>query len=316
MKTTYETLKELSDKDFPEDPRALTDFRAPLEPYGTWVDDGTYGTVWVPRADVVGSDFAPSGSYGSEYMKSKFITIDSLNHLSEKSKFKKELEQEYSPLDKNVKDLNMPLYVPPKQPFFSGSIDHKSAIAHKMSYDLQTNVPEVSSPKKEKAIPMKKTAKDHYKEAAKQAAYETAAEEIVSSIKAAGMLALQASHPNLDPKTLELLNNTYVEAFISLAIGEGMRHLPPHISENPHAIELGKRFTVQGMKQGVQPLLKIGKEMIAPMIEDVISRIPKDEVLPPKRTRVAPKKKIEVLEDSEIEVEFKESESEKHSSRL
>jgi hypothetical protein len=37
-----------------------------------------------------------AGSYGSEYMKSKFITIDSLNHLSEKSKFKKELEQEYS----------------------------------------------------------------------------------------------------------------------------------------------------------------------------------------------------------------------------
>jgi len=46
------------------DPRALTDFRAPLEPYGTWVDDGTYGTVWVPRADVVGSDFAPYVSNG------------------------------------------------------------------------------------------------------------------------------------------------------------------------------------------------------------------------------------------------------------
>lgn len=55
------------------DPRALTDFRAPLEPYGTWVDDGTYGTVWVPRAEVVGSDFAPyvsSGhwTYGDDYV--------------------------------------------------------------------------------------------------------------------------------------------------------------------------------------------------------------------------------------------------------
>jgi hypothetical protein len=49
------------------DPSALTDFQEPLQPYGTWVVDGTYGTVWVPDTTVVGSDFAPyqSGGYWS-----------------------------------------------------------------------------------------------------------------------------------------------------------------------------------------------------------------------------------------------------------
>src|ERR1700737_1481544 len=28
------------------DPAALSDFRQPLEPYGTWADDSQYGTVW------------------------------------------------------------------------------------------------------------------------------------------------------------------------------------------------------------------------------------------------------------------------------
>src|SRR5690606_34575895 len=28
-------------------PEALEDFQTPLEPYGTWVDDPTYGTIWV-----------------------------------------------------------------------------------------------------------------------------------------------------------------------------------------------------------------------------------------------------------------------------
>ncbi|MGH7281582.1 MAG: DUF6600 domain-containing protein [Polyangiaceae bacterium] len=41
------------------DPSALTDFRSTLDPYGTWVDDDTYGTVWVPSSSVVGSDFQP-----------------------------------------------------------------------------------------------------------------------------------------------------------------------------------------------------------------------------------------------------------------
>ncbi len=42
-----------------DDPAALTDFRAPLEPYGSWVEDPTYGTVWVPSPDVVGDNFTP-----------------------------------------------------------------------------------------------------------------------------------------------------------------------------------------------------------------------------------------------------------------
>lgn len=41
------------------DPSALTDFRSTLDPYGTWVDDETYGTVWVPSSSVVGADFQP-----------------------------------------------------------------------------------------------------------------------------------------------------------------------------------------------------------------------------------------------------------------
>lgn len=41
------------------DPSALTDFRDTLDPHGTWVQDPTYGTVWVPNQAEVGSDFAP-----------------------------------------------------------------------------------------------------------------------------------------------------------------------------------------------------------------------------------------------------------------
>ncbi len=54
------------------DPAALSDFRTTLDPYGSWVDDGTYGTVWVPSTTVVGSDFVPYVSaghwtYGNDY---------------------------------------------------------------------------------------------------------------------------------------------------------------------------------------------------------------------------------------------------------
>jgi hypothetical protein len=37
----------------------MTDFHSTLDPYGQWVDDGTYGTVWVPSAGVVGDGFTP-----------------------------------------------------------------------------------------------------------------------------------------------------------------------------------------------------------------------------------------------------------------
>ncbi len=46
------------------DPSALSDFRATLDPYGTWTDDPNYGTVWVPSPSVVGSDFTPYVSAG------------------------------------------------------------------------------------------------------------------------------------------------------------------------------------------------------------------------------------------------------------
>jgi len=46
------------------DPAALNDFHKPLDPYGAWVDDPTYGTVWVPSPGVVGPDFQPYVSAG------------------------------------------------------------------------------------------------------------------------------------------------------------------------------------------------------------------------------------------------------------
>lgn len=46
------------------DPSALTDFREPLSPYGSWVEDSSYGTVWVPNSAAVGADFAPYQSAG------------------------------------------------------------------------------------------------------------------------------------------------------------------------------------------------------------------------------------------------------------
>jgi hypothetical protein len=41
------------------DPAALATFRPALQPYGTWYDDASYGTVWVPDQAVVGSSFSP-----------------------------------------------------------------------------------------------------------------------------------------------------------------------------------------------------------------------------------------------------------------
>jgi hypothetical protein len=46
------------------DPSALSDFRGALDPYGSWVDDPTYGTMWVPSESVVGDDFVPYQSAG------------------------------------------------------------------------------------------------------------------------------------------------------------------------------------------------------------------------------------------------------------
>jgi hypothetical protein len=54
------------------DPSALSDFHGALDPHGSWADDGKYGTVWVPSANVVGNDFVPYRTgghwvYGDDY---------------------------------------------------------------------------------------------------------------------------------------------------------------------------------------------------------------------------------------------------------
>ena len=46
------------------DPSAVTEFRPALERYGTWEDNSTYGTVWVPSPTVVGPDFVPYSTAG------------------------------------------------------------------------------------------------------------------------------------------------------------------------------------------------------------------------------------------------------------
>jgi hypothetical protein len=58
------TLGADSDSYDDQDPAALTDFHGALDPYGSWADDPTYGTVWTPSAAAVGADFQPYVSAG------------------------------------------------------------------------------------------------------------------------------------------------------------------------------------------------------------------------------------------------------------
>ncbi len=46
------------------DPSALTDFHQTLDSHGTWVEDPTYGTVWVPAASEVGPGYTPYSTAG------------------------------------------------------------------------------------------------------------------------------------------------------------------------------------------------------------------------------------------------------------
>jgi len=46
------------------DAQAYTQFQDELAPYGDWIDDGTYGRVWVPTTAIVGDDFTPYYSGG------------------------------------------------------------------------------------------------------------------------------------------------------------------------------------------------------------------------------------------------------------
>ncbi|MBM4358712.1 MAG: hypothetical protein FJ096_11465 [Deltaproteobacteria bacterium] len=55
-----------ADYDYEADtePSAVTEFRDALAPHGRWIDDPTYGTVWIPSEVVVGKDFAPYRTAG------------------------------------------------------------------------------------------------------------------------------------------------------------------------------------------------------------------------------------------------------------
>ena len=46
------------------DPSALNEFKPALDGHGQWVDDSTYGTVWVPNESEVGTDFVPYTTAG------------------------------------------------------------------------------------------------------------------------------------------------------------------------------------------------------------------------------------------------------------
>jgi hypothetical protein len=47
-----------------QDPTAIDDFRDALTPYGQWMEDPNYGTIWMPNPNVVGGDFQPYQTAG------------------------------------------------------------------------------------------------------------------------------------------------------------------------------------------------------------------------------------------------------------
>ncbi len=57
------------------DPSALTDFRATLDPHGTWIDDPTYGQLWVPNVEEVGTNFAPYVTEGSWAYEEDYVWV-------------------------------------------------------------------------------------------------------------------------------------------------------------------------------------------------------------------------------------------------
>lgn len=58
------------------DPSALTDFRDALDPHGTWVNDPTYGTAWVPAANEVGAGFQPYDTAGQwDYVDNQYAWV-------------------------------------------------------------------------------------------------------------------------------------------------------------------------------------------------------------------------------------------------
>jgi hypothetical protein len=48
-----------AEPDLDRDPRALTAWNEQLAPYGIWIDDPSYGRVWIPNEAAVGAGFSP-----------------------------------------------------------------------------------------------------------------------------------------------------------------------------------------------------------------------------------------------------------------
>jgi hypothetical protein len=57
------------------DSSALSDFRGTLDPYGSWVEDPTYGTVWVPSQAAVGEDFVPYQTAGHWAYEDDYVWV-------------------------------------------------------------------------------------------------------------------------------------------------------------------------------------------------------------------------------------------------
>jgi hypothetical protein len=57
------------------DPSALSEFRATLDPHGDWIDDPSYGTVWVPHTAVVGADFVPYSTAGHWVYDTDYVWV-------------------------------------------------------------------------------------------------------------------------------------------------------------------------------------------------------------------------------------------------
>jgi hypothetical protein len=58
------------------DPSALSEFRGDLDPYGTWVEDPTYGTAWTPNGDQVDPSFQPYETAGSwSYVDGDYVWV-------------------------------------------------------------------------------------------------------------------------------------------------------------------------------------------------------------------------------------------------
>lgn len=58
------------------DPRALSEFNATLERYGTWTEDPTLGTVWTPSPTEVDGDFVPYVTAGHwSYGQDEYVWV-------------------------------------------------------------------------------------------------------------------------------------------------------------------------------------------------------------------------------------------------